>query len=113
MKMTIEKAIEQLEDLIKDRESFMVGDYDKSIYDRDKEALQTAITALEKQVPKKIPAVNTPCHVKAFDSDTETVYTYSCVKCPVCSKWIVANVNHKYCQYCGQAFDWSDEDDNE
>ena len=50
--MTIEKAIYQLEDLIKDRESFMVGDYDKSIYDRDKEALQTAITALGKQIPK-------------------------------------------------------------
>ena len=50
--MTTEQAIYQLEDLIKDRESFMVGDYDKSIYDRDKEALQTAITALGKQIPK-------------------------------------------------------------
>lgn len=109
--MTIEKAIYQLTDLIKDRESFMVGDYDKSIYDRDKEALQTAITALEKQVPKKITAVNNPCHVKAFDSETETVCTFCCVNCPVCSKWIVANVNHKYCQYCGQALDWSDENE--
>ena len=34
--MTTEQAIYQLTDLIKDRESFMVGDYDKSIYDRDK-----------------------------------------------------------------------------
>ena len=74
-------------------------------------ALGIAVQALEKQLPKKIPAVNTPCHVKAFDSDTETVYTYSCVKCPVCSKWIVANVNHEYCQYCGQALDWSDENE--
>ena len=74
------------------------------------EVLKETITALEKQLPKKIPAVNTPCHVKAFDSDTETVYTYSCVNCPVCSKWIVANVNHKYCQYCGQALDWGNKE---
>ena len=78
--MTTEQAIYQLTDLIKDRESFCRRD----------------------------DLVNTPCHVKAFDSDTETVYTYSCVKCPVCSKWIVANVNHKCCQYCGQALDWSE-----
>lgn len=73
-------------------------------------AIETAIQALEKQVPKKITAVNNPCHVKAFDSETETVCTFCCVNCPVCSKWIVANVNHKHCQYCGQALDWSDSD---
>jgi len=110
--MTIEKAIEQLEDLTKEAESHMTGNkIDDEIPIDDKTALEMAIQALEKQVPKKIPAVKTPCHVKAFDSDTETVYTYSCVNCPVCSKWIVANVNHKYCQYCGQALDWSDENE--
>ena len=47
------KAIEQLEDLIKDRESFMIGDYDHEIYDRDKEALKIGIAAIEKRIPKK------------------------------------------------------------
>ena len=106
--MTTEQAIYQLTDLIKDRESFCRRDDFDDVFLQDIEALKVGISALEKQVPKKIPAVNTPCHVKAFDSDTETVYTYSCVKCPVCSKWIVANVNHKCCQYCGQALDWSE-----
>lgn len=109
--MTTEQAIYQLTDLIKDRESFCYRDDFDDVFLQDIEALKVGITALEKQVPKKIPAVNTPCHVKAFDSDTETVCTFCCVTCPVCSKWIVANVNHKYCQYCGQALDWSDENE--
>lgn len=96
--MTVEKAIEILKRV----------DGMECKFEGYTTALGIAVQALEKQLPKKIPAVKTPCHVKAFDSDTETVYTYSCVNCPVCSKWIVANVNHKYCQYCGQALDWSD-----
>ena len=108
-KMTAEKAIEQLNSLMNDRENHVHRDDFDDMFLQDIEALKVGISALEKQLTKKIPAVNTPCHVKAFDSDTETVYTYSCVNCPVCSKWIVANVNHKYCQYCGQALDWSDE----
>ena len=45
--MTAEEVRNQLKELIRDRESFMVGDYDKDIYDRDKEALELAIQALE------------------------------------------------------------------
>ena len=50
MKMTGEEVKNQLEELIKDRESFMVGDYDKDIYDCDKEALVFAVKAVEKQM---------------------------------------------------------------
>ena len=110
IEMTTKKAIYQLTDLIKDRESFCHRDDFDDMFLQDIEALKIGISALEKQVPKKITAVNSPCHVKAFDSESETVYTYSCINCPVCSKWIVANVNHKYCQYCGQALDWSEEE---
>ena len=106
MKMTIEKAIYQLTDLIKDRESFMVGDYDKSIYDRDKEALQTAITALEKQVPKK------PLH-----RETE-YYAHKVakgIKAPFCECGCLAvdeeNDCFTYCPDCGQALDWSGNDE--
>ena len=69
-------------------------------------AIETAIQALEKQIPKKIMAVNDPCHVKALDSESAMIYTYSCIHCPNCSKWIVANTNHRYCEHCGQALDW-------
>ena len=108
--MTTEKAIEQLKSLIQDRESKVHRDDFDEVFEQDIEALKVGISALEKQVPKKITAINSPCHVKAFDSESETVYTYSCINCPVCSKWIVANVNHKYCQYCGQALDWSEKE---
>lgn len=97
--MTTEQAIYQLTDLIKDRESFMVGDYDKSIYDRDKEALQTAITALEKQIPKKVIwkysfywacCPNSNCGSNIYDKEKE---------------------KFKFCPDCGQALDWSDENE--
>lgn len=98
--MTIEKAIEQIKDLIKDRESFMVGDYDKSIYDCDKEALQTAITALEKQMPKKV------LNLMLNDGDGHLIKVFKGI-CPCC-QCIVTN---EYCSRCGQALDWSDDDE--
>ena len=92
--MTIEKAIYQLEDLIKDRESFMVGDYDKSIYDRDKEALQTAITALEKQIPKSEPKEKTGQWEIAIGYDIERT-----VMCDQCRKMAYEPSN--FCPNCG------------
>ena len=81
--MTIEKAIEQLEDLIKEAESHMTGNkIDDEIPIDDKTALEMAIQALEKQVPKK-PIVKT---------------SYICGK-------------KYYCSECGQALDWSDENE--
>lgn len=44
--MTTQEAINQLHELIQDRESFMVGEYE-SYLDRDKQALQTAVKALD------------------------------------------------------------------
>ena len=96
--MTTEEVRNQLEELIKDRESFMVGDYDKDIYDRDKEALEFAVKAVEKQIPKKI----------------KTVYLETI--CPYCGKiFYVGDPNtvmiYNFCPDCGQALDWSDEDE--
>ena len=102
--MTTEQAIYQLTDLIKDRESFMVGDYDKSIYDRDKEALQTAITALEKQVPKKV----------IWESAKNgKIYAFYWACCPNCGNDICDedNVELKFCTDCGQALDWEGNED--
>lgn len=70
----------------------------------DIEALDMGIEALEKQTPVKFK--NTaPCHVKAFDGE-EKVFTYECLPCPLCGKWIVNNPIHKYCEYCGQALEF-------
>ena len=99
--MTIEKAIEQLEDLIKEAESHMTGNkIDDEIPIDDKTALEMAIQALEKQVPKK-PIVKT---------------SYICGKkyyCSECKHYICADCNTKksYCSNCGQALDWSDENE--
>ena len=47
LEMTREQAIEQLKDLVKDRESFCVGDYDV-VFELDIQALKYAIKELER-----------------------------------------------------------------
>lgn len=74
-------------------------------------AMNEAISALEKQMPKKVKAyAGEPSHVKAFDG-VDKVLTFLCYPCPGCGKWIHANENKKYCPHCGQALDWSDGDE--
>ena len=66
---------------------------------------KTAISALEKQIPKK----PTPQVVKGgkrligngWWCKGTTVY-----KCPCCNSWITQT--YKYCIDCGQALDWGD-----
>ena len=47
LEMTREQVIEQLKDLVKDRESFCVGDYDV-VFEQDIQALEYAIKELER-----------------------------------------------------------------
>ena len=69
------------------------------------DAFDVAISALEKQIPKK----PTPQIVKGgkrligngWWCNGTTVY-----KCPCCNSWITQT--YKYCIDCGQALDWSD-----
>lgn len=75
---------------------------DLSPYEDEKEGIEChniAISALEKQIPKK-PILDTifPSGVKWW-------------RCPVCNKIIVgciANRPQKYCDNCGQDLKWSD-----
>lgn len=61
-------------------------------------ALEAAISALEKQIPKK-------CETR----EGRMVY-----RCPSCGKWFVGSVDYmiyfdlgpKFCSICGQALDW-------
>ena len=46
-----------------------------------------------------------PTSVKSFDGN-DKVLTYRCYPCPTCTKWLIDNENHKYCQWCGQKLDW-------
>ena len=61
----------------------------------DREALRMAISALEKQIPKKVRV------------------TTSTKRCSVCGRQLsgIGNIHPKrnYCQKCGQAFDWEGE----
>lgn len=61
-------------------------------------ALDMAIKALEKQIPKK------PERLKGSLFGEERYYH----KCPTCGD---PYVDDNYCPICGQALDWSGEDD--
>lgn len=92
--MTYQEAIKQLGDLIENSKSF--SEENDDIWANDVEALEMAIEALEKQIPKK------------------PVGKYTSYKCPVCGRRVRSGkgsssrgIDH-YCQKCGQAIDWSE-----
>lgn len=68
-------------------------EYGKTSYSEYVEALDIAIAAVEKQTPKK-PIGS----MKVFS------------KCPVCKNELYEE--QKHCEECGQALDWSDNNDN-
>ena len=69
------------------------------------EALDVAIQALEKQIPKKLE------YEADGYADGELVYDYA--KCPICGHDFEYGINDwgcEYCSDCGQKLDWSDEE---
>ena len=69
------------------------------------EALDVAINALEKQIPKK------PEYEADGYAGGELVYDYA--KCPICGHDFEYGINDwgcKYCSDCGQKLNWSDEE---
>ena len=99
--MTIEEIKNQLEELIKDRESFMVGDYDK-------EALEFAVKAVEKQVPKKVK--------REFATEGGCITCFETDVCPTCGDDFYIDdlgqtMYYSFCPDCGQALDWTDDDE--
>ena len=63
------------------------------------EALNMAMQALEKQIPKK--------PVKSEKQVVRYVNTYHC---PICNLGITGTNIAKWCYHCGQKLDWSDEE---
>lgn len=60
----------------------------------------TAISALEKQTPKKVNNLEVFSDIGACIPKTKSG------NCPVCNNFMIGN--HTYCNDCGQALDWSD-----
>lgn len=66
---------------------------------RGSEALEIAIIALKKQIPKK----------PLLHSFSENHDTYTYFKCPnLCDTYCEVKNNMHFCPECGQALDWSD-----
>lgn len=88
-------------------------EWDKNSKTRNAEALDVAIQALEKQIPKK------PVHDGCFDSEG-IWHEWNGVNgrpydlCPNCNTNLCCEMpcdnKPKYCKHCGQKLDWSDEE---
>ena len=59
------------------------------------EDLEMAIADMEKQIPKKLDKVK--------------IYDKTYFVCPICK--FPLHSRHKFCHCCGQAIDWSEEND--
>lgn len=100
--MTNEEAIKnQLKPLLKLHFEKPNGDADVEFY----EAIEKAISALEKQIPKKAEwTVDGSWGVKSKQP-----------VCPACDYYLTKfqfigdGEKKTYCEYCGQAIDWSEE----
>ena len=88
--MKIQEAIENLKYLISDDCTDNQMDF--------VEEIETAINALEKQIPKK-PIATDEQHIR---------YSMNYI-CPLCGKHFSGTGIASYCYHCGQALDWSDE----
>jgi hypothetical protein len=65
------------------------------ITDSERSSVNTAIDALEKQIPKK--------STEYVDYEFSVVWT-----CPTCWRVHITEWKTKYCSDCGQAIDWGD-----
>lgn len=89
--MTPKEAIEQLESLIINSQYFHEEEGD--IWEKDIEALNMAIEALEKQIPKKPITTKDGNKSCSCGLVVQTGYIRNCLY---------------YCDNCGQAIDWRD-----
>lgn len=76
------------------------ANYSTSGYYMLREGLDTAIEALEKQLPKKVE------YEGGFSNNG--LVRYRMAKCPTCDRWYSNNDEVAYCPNCGQKLDWSE-----
>ncbi len=89
--MDVQEAIEHLKE-ITGWANFWGGCYNDKLV-----AIDTAIEALEKQIPKK--------PMDAITSDNEFI----CMICSCCQ--VAVEFNDVYCKRCGQKLDWGEENE--
>ena len=90
--MTAQEAIENLKYMISDNCTDTQSDFIDEI--------EIAISALEKQIPKKPKEIH--------EIACEDVY-YLAFVCPSCNTSVFGQpYRPNYCKHCGQALDWSD-----
>lgn len=87
--MTIDEAIKRL-----DRNAYRTTCYGNRVVEHEENLI--AIQALEKQMPKK------PKEIDCIGFDT--------LACPECK--MALYLYEPYCDNCGQAIDWSDDNDD-
>lgn len=95
--MTPKEAIEELKDDKKLYETEICHANDGTPDGYLLQALDMAIEALEKQIPKKPISLG-----EDIDRDVG--------QCPNCKEIIDTYEDYKYCSDCGQAIDWRDEE---
>ena len=105
--MTLEEAI----DFILNKIQIDVRFCSDEDIEKTEAALKLAISALEKQIPKQPRYVDTRFrHHGRKISDGSSLD--KCYKCPNCNSHIFHVFDsEKCCIYCGQALDWSDDND--
>lgn len=106
--MTTEQAIYQLTDLIKDRESFCHRDDFDDVFLQDIAACKMGIQALEKRIPKKVK--------REFITENGCITCFETDVCPACGndfyiEDLGQTMYYSFCPDCGQALDWSDENE--
>jgi hypothetical protein len=79
---------------VRARESYSIDHQKKA--ENQTELMNITIEALEKQIPKK--------PIKHFVKP----FGFPCYECPICGESDVCG--QKYCDECGQALDWSEEE---
>ena len=97
-RLTIEQAIYQLSDLIKDAETHRDGNGElDDVFQNDIEALKMGQEALDRQMPK------------APRGDYDSVPHYRCPnpKCKMSVKTYDDSPKRPFCLWCGQALDWN------
>lgn len=100
-----EKKVREAIELIKSKIRILekLKNYGSAIEERKKKHIElynTAIEALEKQMPKRVK------YEGAFIDNGFT--RYQMAKCPACERWYRSNDEINYCSGCGQKLDWSE-----
>lgn len=109
--MTVQEAIEKLDRKLCHEKEPHKFCRDACMYGEECCEVQVAKKCMEKQIPKKPIFVDVRFrHHGKHISDGQSLD--KCYKCPNCNTHIFhVWDDEKYCKCCGQALDWSEEDD--